>query len=312
MLDDFKLRVFLRVVESGSFTMAAKSLGISQPAVSQNINTLEKETGAKLFDRRSGELSLSPAGLTFKTYAEKIIYWYDSAGMMFGEKGKMTENCTVKICADPVSASYLLPQCLSKIYSSMPGVSFSLYSKEEEGLDYEEGAYNSERNSGADLFISVKPSPETMDFEGETHLAGIMEASVVVSPLNRLLAPAAVDDGGPLGLKKPFSTLAGVHISSKFAVWKKYEKLLSPDIYARTYFSSSSAEAIKTLVSSSDSLAGVLPYCCVKREIEEGLLLRMPVFLPDFSFDVHYRPEPDFQSTSISRLLFEIFKESLK
>lgn len=296
------------MVESGSFTMAAKSLGVSQPAVSQNISALEKETGAKLFDRQAGELSLSPAGLTFKAYAEKIIYWYDSAGMMFGENGKMTDNRAVKICADPVSSSYLLPQCLSKIYSSRPGISFSLYSQED--LGYEEVSYDG--NSGPDLFISVKPSPETMDFEGENHLAGIMEAAVVVSPLNRLLAPAAAVEGGASGLSKPFSTLAGVHISSKFAVWERYKKLLSVDIQARTSVFSSSAEALKTLVASSDSLAGLLPYCCVKKEVEEGLLLRIPIFLPDFSFDVHYRPKPGFKGTSLNLLLFETFKESLK
>ena len=46
MLEDFRLKVFMAVAEEGSFTRAAKSLGVTQPAVSQNIAELEKQTGA--------------------------------------------------------------------------------------------------------------------------------------------------------------------------------------------------------------------------------------------------------------------------
>ena len=37
VLEDFRLRIFMAVAEKGSFTLAAKALGVSQPAVSQNI-----------------------------------------------------------------------------------------------------------------------------------------------------------------------------------------------------------------------------------------------------------------------------------
>ena len=43
MLEDFRLKVFMAVRSEHSFTKAARSLGISQPAVSQNIAELEKE-----------------------------------------------------------------------------------------------------------------------------------------------------------------------------------------------------------------------------------------------------------------------------
>ena len=43
-MEDFRLKVFKAVVQEGSFTKAAKALGITQPAVSQNIAELEKVT----------------------------------------------------------------------------------------------------------------------------------------------------------------------------------------------------------------------------------------------------------------------------
>ena len=45
MFEDFRLKVFMAVATEGSFTKAAAVLGISQPAVSQNIAELEKSSG---------------------------------------------------------------------------------------------------------------------------------------------------------------------------------------------------------------------------------------------------------------------------
>lgn len=79
MFEDFRLRVFMKVAECGNFTAASRELGVSQPAVSQNIAELEKTLGAQLFDRTRGNISLTEKGELFRTYAEKILYWYGKA-----------------------------------------------------------------------------------------------------------------------------------------------------------------------------------------------------------------------------------------
>ena len=53
MIEDFRLRVFETVCKNGSFSAAAKLLGISQPAVSQQIAELEKALGRSLFERQA-------------------------------------------------------------------------------------------------------------------------------------------------------------------------------------------------------------------------------------------------------------------
>ncbi|MDX6494850.1 MAG: hypothetical protein QOE17_836, partial [Gaiellales bacterium] len=50
-MDLRQLRTLAEVVDRGSFSAAAEALGISQPAVSQQIRTLESEVGAKLVER---------------------------------------------------------------------------------------------------------------------------------------------------------------------------------------------------------------------------------------------------------------------
>ena len=76
MLEDFRLRVFVTVARCGSFTLAARELGVSQPAVSQSIASLEQAVGAPLFVRSRGRLSLTQKGSLMLEYAGRILYWY--------------------------------------------------------------------------------------------------------------------------------------------------------------------------------------------------------------------------------------------
>ncbi len=59
------LRAFLAVAESGSFTQAARRLGVAQSAVSQLVRTLEVDVGALLLTRTTRSLSLTPVGEQF-------------------------------------------------------------------------------------------------------------------------------------------------------------------------------------------------------------------------------------------------------
>ena len=83
MLEDFRLKIFLTLIEARSFTKAASVLGVTQPAVSQSISELEKNLGARLFDRQRGEISLTPAGRIFKIYAQEILDRYAEAKKLF-------------------------------------------------------------------------------------------------------------------------------------------------------------------------------------------------------------------------------------
>jgi hypothetical protein len=76
MIEDSRLKIFRAVVEEESFTLAAARLGISQPAVSQNIAELEKAVGRKLFLRNRYTVRLNEDGVAFNEYASQIEYWY--------------------------------------------------------------------------------------------------------------------------------------------------------------------------------------------------------------------------------------------
>lgn len=54
MIDLTKLKTFVAVADLGSFSRASEMLYITQPAVTQQIKSLEKMVGAKLFQRQGG------------------------------------------------------------------------------------------------------------------------------------------------------------------------------------------------------------------------------------------------------------------
>lgn len=74
-----QLQAFERAARDGSFTRAAEALGLTQPAISTRINTLEAELGGTLFDRGGRKLSLTPLGERFLPYAKRMLAVMDDA-----------------------------------------------------------------------------------------------------------------------------------------------------------------------------------------------------------------------------------------
>jgi DNA-binding transcriptional LysR family regulator len=67
------IAVFMRVVETGSFTAAARKLGMSKPTVSKHITTLERHLGARLLNRTTRSLGLTEIGAGFYSHCQNIM-----------------------------------------------------------------------------------------------------------------------------------------------------------------------------------------------------------------------------------------------
>src|SRR5690242_754592 len=73
------LRVFLAVMEHGSFSRAATSLLMAQPSVSERIAGLEHAVGTPLFERTTRGAAATPAGQRFAEYATRCVSLADEA-----------------------------------------------------------------------------------------------------------------------------------------------------------------------------------------------------------------------------------------
>lgn len=72
MIENFRIRVFRSVAQHLNFTRAAEELLLTQPAVTQQIKTLEEELGVSLFDRAGGHITLTPGGAALLPFADKM------------------------------------------------------------------------------------------------------------------------------------------------------------------------------------------------------------------------------------------------
>lgn len=104
------IRMFVRVVESGSFSAVARAAGIGQPAVSKQVTALEAHLGAQLLRRTSRSLSLTEAGQDFYESATRLIDDLDAAVSRVGY-GQSTPSGLVRVTVAPVFGRlYLVPR----------------------------------------------------------------------------------------------------------------------------------------------------------------------------------------------------------
>lgn len=73
ILDSRKLLAFATLAKLGSFTQAAKELGLTQSAVSHAIKALERDLGCRLFDRMGRSVAITPAGRQLLQRTEVIL-----------------------------------------------------------------------------------------------------------------------------------------------------------------------------------------------------------------------------------------------
>ena len=87
-LDSRQLRAFNILARTGSFTLAAKQLFLSQSAVSHSMKALEQEVGCRLLDRMGKKVLLTQAGETLLHHTERILAEMNTARSALEQLGK--------------------------------------------------------------------------------------------------------------------------------------------------------------------------------------------------------------------------------
>ncbi|ACA56955.1 LysR family transcriptional regulator [Clostridium botulinum] len=123
---DFKqIEAFISVAKYKSFSKAANSVFLSQPAISSHISTLEKELSVQLFDRTSKEVLLTPAGNSFLKYALEILNARDKAVCCLSNFnntvcGKLT------LTASSTPCNTIIPDLVKGFENKFPDVAFNV------------------------------------------------------------------------------------------------------------------------------------------------------------------------------------------
>ena len=118
-MDLRNLHTFELVARHSSFTRVARELGISQPAVSGQIQALEQEVGMRLLERLPRRVQLTPAGETLLTYTRRMLgLEAEALAALAALKG--IEDSRLRLGASPTVGAYLLPRLLSEFKQRYP------------------------------------------------------------------------------------------------------------------------------------------------------------------------------------------------
>ncbi|MGI9407499.1 MAG: LysR family transcriptional regulator [Hyphomicrobiaceae bacterium] len=80
------MRVFVKVVETGGLSVAARALGLAPPSVTRRINELEDTLGVRLLNRTTRKLSLTEAGEIYYERTRDIVQTVEEANLAVTEK----------------------------------------------------------------------------------------------------------------------------------------------------------------------------------------------------------------------------------
>ncbi|MFO0878430.1 MAG: LysR family transcriptional regulator [Gemmataceae bacterium] len=115
------LETLVLAAESGSFTQAARRLGLTQAAVSQRIAILEREVGVALFQRQSGRVVLTAAGHLLHDHATRILALHDQARAALAQ-GPVHITGELVLVASTLPGEHLLPGFLARFQKLYPDV----------------------------------------------------------------------------------------------------------------------------------------------------------------------------------------------
>lgn len=120
-----QLRAFVAVARSGSFTLAAESLFVTQSALSGLIKELEQSLGLQVIDRTTRRIHLSDVGHDLYPLVDKIIHDLDA---VLGEVSNLKSLKTglIRIAAPQLMASTLLPEVIATYRAAHPEIRIKL------------------------------------------------------------------------------------------------------------------------------------------------------------------------------------------
>ncbi|MFI8996242.1 LysR family transcriptional regulator [Streptomyces sp. NPDC053542] len=125
MIEARHLRVLRAVARTGSFSAAARELGCTQPAVSQQMKALEQSAGTPLIIRTGREMRLTEAGQALVRHAAGILAGLTAAEEEVAAIAGLRAG-RVRLVSFPSGSSTLVPTALAAMRAAHPGTAVSL------------------------------------------------------------------------------------------------------------------------------------------------------------------------------------------
>jgi DNA-binding transcriptional LysR family regulator len=286
---DRRLQVFHAVAKHLSFTKAAETLFMTQPAVTFQIKQLEEYFNTRLFDRAHGRITLTPAGVMALDYAERILELSNELAARLKDISGQVAG-PLLIGGSMTIGEYLLPQLIGEFKACFREVAPTLFVGNSEAVQ--------DRVAERILDLGF--------IEGDSHLPSLLsevccedELQVVCAP-SHALAQKAVIQPAWLTQHAYISREAG---SGTRAVIDHYlQKVGVPPESLDVVVELGSPEAIKGLVATGFAFS-IMSRAIVVKELELRRLIQIPLEPPIIrNFSAVY-PRERFHSKAVATFL---------
>jgi len=228
-MDIAALKAFVAVAETGSFSRAAETVFLTQPAISKRIAALETELGTQLFDRIGRKVQLTEAGQALLGRAHTILIEVEDARRsitnLSGEIGG-----TLAMAASHHIGLHRLPNALKAYNQLYPGVQLDLKFMDSEGAcaaiehgDLELGVVTLPEHASADLqTLRIWHDPLEIVVGVDHPLA----SEKTIKPITLLNYPAILPGPGTITRELILNALAPVRDAIDIGMATNYMEVL--------------------------------------------------------------------------------------
>ena len=256
-----QLRILKAIVREGSFKRAADSLYVTQPAVSLQIQTLEKQLEVPIFDRGGRKAELTEAGQLLLDYCERILNQCQEACRAIEDLHELKGGSLV-IGASQTTGTYLMPRMIGMFREKYPDVSVQLEVHSTRRTSW------SVANGQIDLGIIGGELPQELNEILQITPYATDELALILPEKHQLSTLSELK-------KEDLYKIGFITLDTKSTTRKTVDKLLMKsglDIHRlRIEMELNSLEAIKNAVQSGLG-AAFLPVVSIYKELESGML----------------------------------------
>ncbi len=259
-IDTRQLRAFAMLAATGSFTLAARRLHLSQSAVSHSMRSLEEDLGCLLFDRVGKKVLLTQAGETLLHHAQKILQEMATARGAIEHLGKWGQ-ARLRIGASTTACEYLLPPVLRELKEAFPKCTINICP----GDTLE--AIELVRSNRVDLALTLEPKHEE---QFEFHPLFSDELCFFTAPQH----PWALARQVSREQIPPQNYILYDKASYTFRLIEDYFR--EEEMSLNTVIELGSMEAMKELVKLGLGVGILAPWIC-RKELADGSLVALPL-----------------------------------
>ncbi|WP_029009671.1 LysR family transcriptional regulator [Azospirillum halopraeferens] len=296
LLTGVQLRALIAIADARNFSLAARAVGISQPALHRAARELEHLADVPLFEKASRGIALTRPAEALVLHAKLALVEYDK-GLEELDDRKRADSGRVVIGAMPLARTFLLPTAINALLRERP----------EARVEVVDGPYedllHGLRQGDLDLLVGALRNPVPIDDVVQEPLFDDPLAVVgrAGHPLTQKPRPDIADIAACGWVIPRRGTPTRAHFDQLFA-----EAGVPPP---RSLVETGAINLIRGLLTASDRLT-LISLHQIRHEMQWGLLAPLPLRLPHTNRPIGYTLRTDWRPTAAQARFIALMKEA--